>query len=89
MQEIKRLWKRLKTTNTYAKHAFSLGLTLMIGFYITALIAYWFAPQAPDYLYVISICRGSLEAAPACLIVGIGAALLGDLLLERNEDNES
>lgn len=61
-----------------------LGFACMLAFYIIAVIARKMAPYAPDFFYAMSFYRGALEAAPACLAVGICCALLGDLMLKKN-----
>ena len=81
MQGIRKLVLQLKGLNTYSKMAVKLGLFLMICFYIVAIVAYLYADRAADYFHVMSVYRGSLEAAPACLAVGVVAGLLGDLML--------
>lgn len=81
MQGIRKLVHKLKGLNTCSKMAIKLGFFLMICFYIIAIAAYLYADNSTDYFYAMSVYRGSLEAAPACLTVGIIAGLLGDLML--------
>lgn len=83
MKSISRLLKKLQGLHTLSKIAIKLGAVLAGAMYVVALVAWLYAPHATDYLYVLAMQRGALEAAPACLAVGICAGLLGDLMLRR------
>lgn len=82
---IQKLVGRLRDMNMFSRVAFRAGAILMTAFYILAVAARLIAPQSEDYFELMSIFRGSLEAAPACLAVGVGIALIGDLVLHRDE----
>lgn len=77
---MKELIKKLKEANEYSKLAVKLGALMMASFYITGLVAYIIAPEVPNYFGVMSVFRGSMEAAPASLVSGICAAVICDLV---------
>lgn len=90
MQIIRSTFKKLLNIHKYSKVAIKLGLTMMFFFYILAIVALWMSRDTEKYMYLMSVYRGCLEAAPACLAVGVCAGLLGDLMLRSNKnDNDS
>ena len=82
---------RWQHMNRYSLLAMRLGFSLMLCFYIVAIVARLCAPYA-NYYNAMTLYRGALEAAPACLAVGVITGLLGDLMLgpvpakEKDED---
>lgn len=88
MIRLKSLIQKLRKIHRLSKVAVLLGVTLMTCFYIIAAIALRVAPKTEDYFYVLSIYHGALQAAPACLAVGVCAGLLGDLML-RGKSSEN
>lgn len=90
MAYLARLLKKLGNIHRLSKLAIKLGAAMMALLYLVALLALLRAPHAADYFYVISVYRTALEAAPACLAVGVCAGLLGDLILRGSgSDNDS
>lgn len=83
MKSISHLLKKLHGLHKLSKISIRLGLALACTMYVVALLAWLYTPHAGDYLYVLSVQRGALEAAPACLAVGVCAGLLGDLMLRK------
>ncbi|MDL2233615.1 hypothetical protein LJC63_08590 [Ruminococcaceae bacterium OttesenSCG-928-L11] len=82
-----RLRKKVDGLHIVSKYAISIGALTMIAFYITAGFARLIAPHV-DYFIAMNICYGCLEAAPASLVAGVCAGLLGDLMLSRHTDKK-
>lgn len=83
------LAKKLKTLHRLSKISIAVGSTAMTWFYIIALAAKLLTPYAADYYYAMSVYQGALQAAPACLAVGVAAGLLGDLMLRGSNDSDA
>lgn len=88
MAGLRKVFKKLKNINPYSKFAIKLGFAFMLFFYITAIVAKLYTPYAADYFYAASVYAGSLEAAPACLAVGVCTGLLGDLMLSSGKEGK-
>lgn len=85
MKSVSELLKKLQGLHKLSKLSVRLGAALTGLLYVAALLAWLYAPHASDYLYAMSVCRGALEAAPACFAVGVCAGLIGDLMLRRSD----
>ena len=87
---IKALLHKLKNLHYFSKHIIQIGFCVMLYGYIAAVAAYWYAPYAASYYSALAIHRGLLEAAPACLTVGVFVGFLSDFLLQsQNHDDTS
>ena len=83
MSYIARLFHLFRSLHPLAKAAIVLGLTMMTLFLVLAAVARLLAPECDDYFLAMSVSRGALQAAPACLAVGVCAGLIGDLMLRK------
>lgn len=88
MKRFLSVMKALRSLHPLSKTAILIGATWMSGMYILAAAAYRLAPFVDDYLYALSVHRGALEAAPACLAVGVCAGLIGDLMLRPHRPDQ-
>ena len=78
------LTERLKGMSAFSRIAFRAGVAVMLAFYIIAVICKVMAPDSGSYFELLAICRGCLEAAPACMAVGVCTAIVGDLALNKS-----
>lgn len=91
MKNIEKLWKELvqniSNMERISTTSFKLGITAMVCFYIIAIASKLLAPFG-NYLAAMSLARGCLEAAPACLASGVCAGLLCDLILSQTKKED-
>lgn len=82
---LKRLYDAtLGKLHTAARYAMAIGALTAVALYITAIFTRVIAPHV-DYVTAITMHQTCLEAAPASVVVGIVAGLLGDLILRDQE----
>lgn len=89
MKRLHSLLGKMRSLHPLSKTAIGVGCSLMVSFYIIAIAALLIAPHAADYFYAMSVHNGALQAAPACLAVGVCSGLVGDLMLRGPSDDDS
>lgn len=78
------LFNEIKKISPFSKNVFQLGISLMIGYYIIALLANILRPYAENPLELSAVMNGCLEAAPAVLVVTVVAGLLCDIIIKKD-----
>lgn len=88
MKRFQAIIRALRGLHKLSRIAVEIGAAWMSGMYVVACIARLMAPYATNYFYAMSVYRGALEAAPACLAVGVCAGLIGDLMLHEGRPKD-
>lgn len=88
MNKFIRLLLGRRKLKDYPLRCIQIGAGLMALFYILAVFALYIAPYSTYYHRAMTVYRGALEAAPACLVVGVCAAVICDLMYKQYGNND-
>lgn len=88
MKRLKKKLSKISKLHRFSRNVVRGSLQFTLVLYIFAFAAYYLAPHTPDYFRAMAYSNAALEIAPVTLGAGIIAALISDLALRKQDEDD-